>query len=132
MNKFNKSPRFMKADEGSVTIEFVLWLPLFALLLLLAADATLAFMRQSQMWQVSRETARVVSRYGMDEETAEAFAASAAGMGAATPDVDVTLADSFVTVDMAAPLRAMAPFGILRFVGGEEISVRVTHAMEPI
>ncbi|WP_177208320.1 TadE/TadG family type IV pilus assembly protein [Tropicimonas isoalkanivorans] len=115
-----------------MTIEFVLWLPLFALLLLLAADATLAFMRQSQMWQVSRETARVVSRYGMDEQTAEAFAASAAGMGATTPDVDVTLQDAFVTVDMAMPLRAMAPFGILRFVGGDEISVRVTHAMEPI
>ena len=53
---------FGKKEDGSVTIEFVLWLPLLMALVLMATDASVAFMRQSHMWQVSRDTARIVSR----------------------------------------------------------------------
>ena len=76
--------RFVNDLSGSVTIEFVLWVPMIFFFMLLATDASLAFMRQSQMWQVSRETARIVSRYGMDEAAAVSFAASGAKFGSYT------------------------------------------------
>ncbi|MFT5304054.1 MAG: hypothetical protein ACI814_004878 [Mariniblastus sp.] len=124
--------RFLNDLSGSVTIEFVLWVPMIFFFMLLATDASLAFMRQSQMWQVSRETARVVSRYGMDEAAAESFAASGAKFGSYTTSVDVSFVSGDVIVTMAVPSRALAPFGTLGFLMNEKISTRVTHAMEPL
>lgn len=129
MNRFQ---RFRSDQSGSLSIEFVLWLPLFAFLLVLAGDSTMAFMNQSKMWQVSRETARIVSRYGMDELTAEAYAAKLGTLGETVPTVDVSFAMAEVTVEMTMPLNAMAPFGLLEFAMSDDITVSVTHAMEPI
>ena len=129
MNRFQ---RFRSDQSGSLSIEFVMWLPLFAFLLVLAGDSTMAFMNQSKMWQVSRETARIVSRYGMDELTAEAYAAKLATLGETVPTVDVSFAMAEVTVQMTMPINAMAPFGLLEFAMSDDITVSVTHAMEPI
>ena len=123
---------FKKDETGSTTVEFVLWIPFIFTFVLIAADATLAFMRQSQMWQVSRETARIVSRHGMNETTAEAFAALQATIGTTAPDVDVSFASGDVTVSIAMPIEAMAPFGVLAFVASDTMTTRVTHTMEPI
>lgn len=123
---------FRKDETGSTTVEFVLWIPFIFAFVLIAADATLAFMRQSQMWQVSRETARIVSRHGMNETTAEAFASLQATIGTTAPDVDVSFASGDVTVSIAMPMEVMAPFGILAFVTSDTMITRVTHTMEPI
>ncbi len=129
---FRPVSNFLSDQRGSLSIEFVLWLPAFAFLLLLAADSTMAFMRQSQMWQVSRETARIVSRYGMDELTAETYAATMATIGETVPTVDVGFANAEVSVAMTMPLASMAPFGVLGFLPSQNVSVTVTHAMEPL
>ena len=66
--------RFMSQENGSTTVEFVLWLPLLVAVLIVAVDASVLYMRQSNLWQVSRDTARIVSRHGMTELVAEAYA----------------------------------------------------------
>lgn len=132
-------PRFRAADlrsfkrdeEGNTTIEFVLWFPLLVFLLLFATDVTMAFMRQSHVWQVSRETARIVSRHGMDEAAAEAFARDKGRMGASIPDVDVSFEGSDVVVVMSLPTATLTPFNTLGLVIGNQVTTRVTHAMEP-
>ena len=126
-----KPLRFKKDETGSVTIEFVLWLPLLMGLFLIATDATVAFMRQSQMWQVSRDTARIVSRHGMTETAAKDYATLNAAFGATVPFVDVTASGSEVVVAISAPASAMTVFGTLDFVLGADITTRVVHAMEP-
>jgi Flp pilus assembly protein TadG len=123
---------FKKDESGSTTVEFVLWIPFIFAFILIAADATLAFMRQSQMWQVSRETARIVSRHGMNETTAEAFAQLNATIGATAPQVDVSFASGDVTVSIEMPMEALAPFGVLAFVTEDTMTTTVTHTMEPI
>jgi Flp pilus assembly protein TadG len=132
-------PRFRAADlrsfrrdeRGNTTIEFVLWFPLLVFLLLFATDVTMAFMRQSHAWQVSRETARIVSRHGMDEATAEAFAREKGTMGASIPTVDVSFAGTDVVVVMSLPTATLTPFNTLGLVLGNQVTTRVTHAMEP-
>lgn len=122
---------FRRNENGGVTIEFVLWLPLLVSLFLIATDATVAFMRQSQMWQVSRDTARIVSRYGMTETAAETYAIRNAGFGATVPAVDVQTNGMEVTVEIVTPASAMTVFGTLNFAMGTNITTRVVHAMEP-
>lgn len=114
-----------------MTIEFVLWLPLLTSLFLIATDATVAFMRQSQMWQVSRDTARIVSRHGMTEQAAETYAIENAAFGSTVPAVDVETNGMEVTVEIVTPASAMTVFGTLNFAMGTNIVTRVVHAMEP-
>ena len=122
---------FRRSDRGAVSVDFVLWVPVLFGIVLIATDATLAFMRQSHMWQVSRETARIVSRYGMDEATAESYAQSEAKIGNTMPTVDVTLTSTDVTVSMSMPVTAMIPFNTLGFALDDDITTFVTHALEP-
>ena len=124
--------KFRDDTNGSISVEFILWLPMVAFLLLVAVDASMAFMRQSHQWQVSREAARIVSRYGMDEATAEAYVAQEASINGVPPTVDVKFELANVVVETAMPMAAMTPFGTLGFLAGDDISIRVTHAMEPL
>ena len=124
--------RFRNDTSGSVTVEFIIWMPLIAFLLLLSVDASMAFMRQSHQWQVSREAARIVSRYGMDEATAEAYVAREASINGISPSVDVRFNLANVIVESRMPMAAMTPFGTLGFLPNETIDIRVTHAMEPL
>ena len=123
---------FRRDERGSTTIEFVLWVPLLFALLLFATDVTLAFMRQSHAWQVSRETARIVSRHGMDTEAAEAFARESGTMGASIPEVNVSFEGMDVIVIMSLPTASLTPFNTLGFLLGDRVTTRVTHAMEPL
>jgi Flp pilus assembly protein TadG len=123
---------FRRDERGSITVEFVLWVPLLVAFLLFATDVTLAFMRQSHVWQVSRETARIVSRYGMDEVQAEAFARESGTMGTNVPDVDVRFDGTDVIVTMSLPTASLTPFNTLGFVLGDRITSRVHHSMEPL
>jgi Flp pilus assembly protein TadG len=123
---------FGSDERGSTTIEFVLWVPLLVALLLFATDVTLAFMRQSHIWQVSRETARIVSRHGMDEAAAETFALENGTMGASVPEVEISFEGLDVIVVMSLPTATLTPFNTLGLVLGDRVSTRVTHAMEPL
>lgn len=125
---------FGRAADGGVTVEFVLWLPVFLGLILLSADASLLFMRQSMFWEVSRDTARIVSRHGLNAPAAQQYAQNHASLGGYQPhvSVDVDPSAATVTVVITAEARALAPFGILGLTMGDKVSTRVTQTMEPI
>lgn len=125
---------FLARERGGVTVEFVLWVPVFFSLVLLSADASLLFLRQSNFWTVSRDTARIVARHGMGREAAEDWAAEHARIGDYRPDVAVRIdpVRDTVTVTISGKAAAMAPFGMMRFALGDRISAAVTQVREPI
>jgi Flp pilus assembly pilin Flp len=123
--------RFMSQENGSTTVEFVLWLPLLVAVLIVAVDASVLYMRQSNLWQVSRDTARIVSRHGMTEAVAEAYARNEAMFGDYVPTVDVQVNGQVVTVTMAASLNEIAPIGIFNFALNEDLVASISHAVEP-
>ncbi len=49
---------FLDDDKGSETIQFVMWVPLFAFLLVIVTDASILFLNHTEMWNVARDTAR--------------------------------------------------------------------------
>lgn len=130
MGKATKT--FVKGTRAGVTIEFIMWVPVFMGIILLVADTSLIFMRQSNFWNVSRDTARIVARHGMDEAAAEAYARRQAAFGGYTPKVEVDITASEVSVTISGLSRVMAPFGVLGFATDKMISATVTHALEPI
>lgn len=123
--------RFFDREGGAVTVEFVLWLPLLLGILLVAVDASVLYMRQSNMWQVSRDTARIVSRHAMDADAARAYAVLQSKLGDTIPTVDVQIAGPLVTVRMAADLDDLAPIGVFNFALNEQLRAEITQALEP-
>jgi Flp pilus assembly protein TadG len=125
---------FKDRTDGNVTVEFVLWVPFFMGLLLMIADVSLVFMRQSNFWNVSSDTARIVARHALEPVEAEAYARSKAAFGAYSPEVEVTVNEraSTVTVTIIGQSDEMAPFGVLGLMLGDTISTRVTQTLEPI
>ena len=106
--------------------------PVFCALLMLFADTSLTYMNQSNFWNVSRETARIVARHGFDVQSAESFAEAHASFGHYTPKALVTVDGSTVTVTITADAKAMSLFGILSFAQNQTIQASVTDVLEPI
>jgi hypothetical protein len=52
-----ESPFFL-SEDGSVSVEFALWIPVIFFFFLLVADASAAFMAQAQMWHVAGDVSR--------------------------------------------------------------------------
>ena len=125
---------FLRADAGSATVEFALWVPVFIGILLLGADASAAFTRQSNFWSVSYETARIVSRHALDAEAGADFARDHMRIGSYTPEVAVTIDQltQTVTVLVTADFGKMAPFGILAIGLDQRVSFAVSQTLEPI
>jgi Flp pilus assembly protein TadG len=124
--------RFGQRDDGNVTVEFVLWVPVLCAILMLFVDTSLAYMSQSNFWNISRETARIVSRHAFDASAAEAYARSRLDLGDYHPDVQVSINGQAVTVTISALSSAVTPFGILDFALDQRISASVTNVLEPI
>lgn len=125
---------FLRRDQGSVTIEFVLWLPVLFALVLLTADTSLLFLRHSNFLTISRDAARVVARHGLDAEAAQDWAAEQARIGDYRPEVTVRIdpvADT-VTVSIRAEAGRIAPFGMIRFALDDRVGAAVTLVREPI
>jgi hypothetical protein len=108
--------------------------PAFLGILLLGADASTSFTRQSALWNASYDTARIVARHALDAAAGEAYARARMRMGDYVPEVRVTVdaAAQLVTVEVRAAPERMAPFGILALALGDRVSVRVSQALEPI
>lgn len=69
---------FSRDERGTMTIQFVLWVPIIVGLLVIAIDATTLFVTHTEMTSVARDTARrMVSGKIRSKSDAEAYAANA-------------------------------------------------------
>lgn len=127
LNTRNRSDRsircFLQDEKGSPTVEFVLMTPLFIVFLWLVTDASLLFLRQTTLMNISRDTARIVSRHAMTPEVAKAYAESKASTVNAPAVATVTIANGFVTVVIASDAASSAPFGLIKFAVGDEMLI---------
>ncbi len=125
-------PNFFADESGTATIEFVLMVPLFAMVLLLLADASFLFLRHTSLMNISRDTARIVSRYAMTPAEGKAYAEATAKTGQSKATAEVTVSDGFVTVIISSDSASSAPFGIVDFAVGDKIVARAISTMEPV
>lgn len=119
-------------EDGAVSLEFAIWTPFLITIMVFGADVSMTFMRQANMWQATRDAARIVSRHGMTEAEAESYIQSQINWSADyTPSVDVTISGGQVTVTVDADFNELAPFGLLSFVTSNVVRTSMVHAMEP-
>ncbi|MCL5777124.1 pilus assembly protein [Limibaculum sp. FT325] len=71
--------RFVAEERGTATVELVVWIPFFMLMLFVIIDASTFYWRYTAMWDMTRDLARDISigRYGIiGTETYTAVTAS--------------------------------------------------------
>ena len=114
--------QLIRDDRASVTIEFVLWIPIITGLLITAIDATTLYVTHTEMWNVARDTARrmVTGRF-LTESEAEAYAQNAMNMRQApyyvratydkNSEVEVIIAISFSDVSIMGYGSPLVIFG---------------------
>lgn len=67
-----RASRFRSDDRGTATVEFVLWMPFFIVLLAIITDFTFIYMTNSSMWDAARDAARAMSVREADATQARA------------------------------------------------------------
>ena len=50
--------QFLDDEQGALTIEFILWIPIIVAVLITAIDATTVYVTHTEMWNVARNVAR--------------------------------------------------------------------------
>ncbi|MFQ5535702.1 MAG: TadE/TadG family type IV pilus assembly protein [Sphingomonadales bacterium] len=126
---------FLRDETGAVTIEFVLWVPVFVSMLVFVTDASIIYLTHSEMWNVARDTTRRMTT-GEITSQAEArdYAAAHLFLGQRTYVIDPSdpkFAEMNVTI--AIGLGDATIFGFFfESILGRELVASVTMRREPL
>ena len=125
---------FLGDDRGSETIQFVVWLPLFAFLLVIVTDASFLFLYHTEMENVARDTARRMTS-GAIRTQEDAVTHAYAQLAASNQPYEVTAnydPDSAMTVIISVPMVDVTVFGFfVAPVLGGTMNARVVMRSEP-
>lgn len=95
--------------SGSATVEFVIWIPFFLMILGMVTDVSLLINVRSRMFDAAREASRSVALGISDTLEAEAFALNRfSGMDMTA---DVSIVDGYVTTTVTTTFSEAMLFG---------------------
>jgi len=124
---------FLRDEKGAVTIEFVLWVPIFVGLLVLVTDASIIYLTHSEMWNVARDTTRRMTTEQITTKAeARNYAAAHLFLGARTYVIDPDFGGD-MNVTIAIGLDDAAIFGFFfKSILGQSLVASVTMRREPL
>lgn len=106
----NAIRRFCRSEDGSYTLEAVIWMPIFAIILAIIMNLSMMFFYESQMLRISQDAIRSFSLGRISEAEAEQYIVDRLAYIGADMDIDVRLigdpttpiaAEAFVSVTAA-------------------------------
>ena len=125
--------QFLRDDHGSATIEFVLWVPIFVVILVAATDATILYLHHTEMWNVSRDVARRVAVGDITEADAAAVVQNEMFLYSRAYTVSTSdPADLDVKIMIQTSVRDASVFGFFEPVLDRYLTAMVTMRREPI
>lgn len=125
MSKLLKSVlRLARRDHGGATIETVLWLPVFALILGIVADTSLVFGSQAEALRIVQDANRSLS-LGRIRTTAAAEAFVLQQVSELSPNavVDVQIIDGVIVTRLDMPVTDLSAAGAFVTFSGLNVSV---------
>ena len=128
--------RLTRDEDGSATIEAVLWLPVFFWLIMIVADASLAFLAKAEAFRILQDGNRLYSVHAL-KTTAEVEAyvkqrlgslSSRAVATSATAKVNTTF--DVVQTTLEIPITDVVLFNTLSVMDSWSMSIRAEHYVE--
>lgn len=127
------SRKFLNREDGSVTIEAVLWLPMFMLFFVMIADVSLIFNGQSRLQRLVQDANRYysVGRLTSDAET-EAFLQAATANMSSDVEVETTYDNdlNLIVTVLSVPAKDLEAVGLISAFFDMRVTVWSTHMKE--
>ena len=118
---------FCRDDDGSYTVEIVLWFPALLIAFQFVTDATVSLLYQQNFYDTARDASRMVALGQRSTEEAQAWIVEELDH-IADLDASVIIDNNFVTSSIEAPLGNIASLSG-RF-GGRTLSANVSMWIE--
>ena len=123
-NEKNRAPRrmrrFFRDEDGSYTIEFVIWIPIFAILLAIVMNLSMVFYYESQMLRVAQDATRAYSMGRFENNDgndpvvlAEEYITANLSFVGATFTVDVVDDGANVNATVTSNAAELMPFSLM-------------------
>ena len=104
--------RGLRDARGGATVEFALWMPVFAFLVMLSADVGVLAYRYSQMWDVARSAVRDISIGGLPRTQGALDAFVHERLSASHQASLIDAHTTYFTVEIVAPSESLMAFGV--------------------
>lgn len=112
------------SEDGFVSIEFALWIPVMVFILMLVADTSAMLFAQANMWQVAGDLSRAVATGRMSMHEAQQLVA------ANTPfSIQITPQGELLTMELTRPFSDIGTGTVLSLIG--DMRVQVFQHLEP-
>ncbi|WP_417720886.1 TadE/TadG family type IV pilus assembly protein [Salipiger sp.] len=132
MNKFLRNlTGFFKREDGSVTVESVIWLPMFLMLLTMMIDVSMVFNRQSEMMRIVQDANRAYSVGRIStSEAAEEFILTAIAAFAPTATVSTSFMNGVVRTRLIVPTSDLMPINTIPVFRNRSVVVETEQLAE--
>lgn len=128
--------RFRRAENGSATVEVVLWIPFFLFLLALIADASLLFNRQAQMLRDVQNANRAYSVGRLTTTAAvqnlliNSYTPVSRNVQAVSTLDTSAVSSGVIRTTLSVPARDVNSIGIIAGIADINLSVTAQHYRE--
>ncbi len=121
---------FISDDRAVATLEFVIWVPVYLILLVAVTDASILYLTHTEMWNTARDSARRISVGAMTAADTPDRAGEKLLLGGRTYTVAASDAGP-VIVEISVNVGDASVFGFFKPVLGRELIARVETWKEP-
>lgn len=123
--------RFKNDEQGSATIESLLWMPMFFYLFILITDVSFIFFGQAQALRVIQDGNRAysINRFETDAE-ASAFIQNNLRMRAPHATAQTTVSSGLIQTTASIPMSDLVAVGSIPGFVGSDITITSQHLKE--
>lgn len=123
--------KFLRDDRGSFTIEALVWLPIFVVVLCMTADTAMIYAKQSQVMRVVQDANRAyaVGKFADGTATQDYILTLVRPMSPGATAVS-SLANGIITTTVTMPARELMATGMLPMLSGSTVRVVLQQMKE--
>lgn len=116
--KQTKLWKLVSSEDGSLSVEFALWVPVIFMVLMFVADASAAFFAQANMWHTAGYVARALATGTMSVSEAQQFLATYTRF-----TMEFVTFEQTLVVEFSQPFSDIGTGVALSFVGDMRVQV---------
>ncbi len=125
---------FLKREDGTATVEAVLWMPIFMVVFALMVDTSMVFNGQSKVLRVIQDANRNMSigRFTTEQEVEDYINAELGKFGVSPKTTKAVSGNGVVLTLVTVPASQMQAIGIFSAILDLDIDVSAGHLLDNI
>ncbi|MDE3026768.1 MAG: hypothetical protein KGH84_00030 [Paracoccaceae bacterium] len=115
---------FFRSERGAVTVDAVIWIPVFAFILLFVAEVSLAFTGETAITQVIEDADRLYARgYFQTAADTETFIRSRLPKLSPSMTVSITESNKIIETVVTVPLLSITGLNAIQQLSGITVTI---------